>query len=65
MRTLLQTQMTSYIPQVQIGNAVLFSGHQLPICVLLLTVQIILWADIITFAIKFIVFIYTSWSNSF
>lgn len=57
MRTLLQTQMSSYIPQVQIGNADLSSGHQLPICVLLLTVQIILWADIITFAIKFIVFI--------
>jgi len=65
MRTLLQTQMSSYIPLVQTGNAVLSSGHQLPICVLLLTVQIILQADIISFAIRFIVFIYTSWGHSF
>lgn len=64
-RTLLQTQMSSYIPQVQIGNAVLSSGHQLPICVLPHTVQIMLWADTITFTIKFIGFIYTNWSHSF
>lgn len=40
MTTLLQTQMSSSIPQVQIGNAVLSSGHQLPICALPHTVQI-------------------------
>lgn len=62
MRTLLQTQMSSYIPQVQIGNAVLFSGHRLPICVLPHTVQIMFWADIVTFTFKFIGFIYTNWN---
>lgn len=60
MKTLLQTQMSSSILQVQIGNAVLSSGHQLPISVLPHTVQIMFWVDIITFAIKFIGFIYTN-----
>lgn len=57
--------MSSYIPQVQIGNAVLSSGRRLPICVLPHTAQIMFGADIITFTVKFIGFIYTNWSILF